>query len=125
MEAGRPSMTRRAYRGCRTYCYGKTGYELHVRGQLECAKFCYVGCGSTELNKAANAAGIGVPGLKGNFHLRNILPGESNKDLLYTGLLDSRIRQALDQARKEAARMCRQNKCSCRSIILRVYCHEV
>ncbi len=103
----------------------KWDMNMHTQGRLECAKNCYVGCGSTELNKAANAAGIGVPGLKGNFHVRNILPGESNKDLLYTALLNSRIRQALDQARKEAKRMCEQNKCSCPSIKLWVYCHLV
>lgn len=103
----------------------KSHLELNKQGKLQCQKFCYVGCKSGDLNEAAVEAGIGVPGIEGNFHPRNILPGESNRDLLVTGLLNSHIRQALQQARAEAQRMCKANKCDCKVITINVFCEGV
>jgi RHS repeat-associated protein len=94
--------------------------DYQSKGLLKCAKVCFVGCHSKELNDAANAKDMGVPGIRRNIHFRNIFPGKSNEDLLYTLLLNNRIRQAIDQARIEAKRMCKANKCACSEIVISV-----
>ena len=103
----------------------KSHLELNKQGKLQCQKYCYVGCKSSQLNEAAVDAGIGVPGIEGNYHPRNIFPGEANRDLLLTGLLNSHIRQAIQRANAEAQRICKANKCACKEITIHVTCEGV
>ena len=100
-------------------------FELFMKGKFNCSKFCYVGCLSGDLNDRAVERGYGVPGIAPNIHPRNILPGKHNRDLLIEGLLNSRIRQAIDAARKEARRICKENPCGCKDITIGVQCNGV